>query len=245
MGRHSLRESLWRRGWNDTKAIWTSWPFYILDAVVAVVIGGILGWYWGLAIVIFGMFCVWIGATARAPVKQRNEARELIEQQRKPSDSEVIDAIGLLEAETLVLKNNEGEESSYSFSQVFLALADQLSIGFSSIQFEDKIRKGLNINEKGSWYFPYANEGIPHVIGMLTQSNLVDRRSEEYQHMTRDYPQDITEFLTGGKNLFQSKPPQHLEKGTEVKYYLSPLGFRVIQKLRLQSVAHTEDSQIE
>ena len=172
----------------------------------------------------------------------------MVEQKRKPSDSEVIDAIGLLEAETLVLKNNEGGESSYSFSQVFFALADQLSIGFSSIQFEDKIRKGLNIDEKGSWYFPYANEGIPHVIGMLTQSNLVDRRSEEYQHMARDYPQDISEIafdIMQPKNIFRSKPPQHLEKGTEVKYYLSPLGSRVIQRLRLQSVAHTEDSQIE
>lgn len=38
--------------------------------------GGVLGWYWGVALVGFSMVCVWMGATARAPVKQRNEARE-------------------------------------------------------------------------------------------------------------------------------------------------------------------------
>ncbi len=70
-----FNESAWRRGWNDTKSVWTSWPFYVLDAVVAVVIGGLFGWYWGLVVVVFGMICVWIGATALAPLRQRNEAR--------------------------------------------------------------------------------------------------------------------------------------------------------------------------
>lgn len=73
---HPINESAWRRGWNDTKTVWTSWPFYVLDAVVAVVITAIFGWGWGLTIILFGMLCVWLGATASAPVKQRNEARE-------------------------------------------------------------------------------------------------------------------------------------------------------------------------
>lgn len=78
-----LNQSAWRRGWNDTKSIWTSWPFFVLDVVVAGIIGGVFGWYWGLAIVVFGMFCVWIGATVRAPYKQRNQARQKVNDNEK------------------------------------------------------------------------------------------------------------------------------------------------------------------
>ncbi len=41
-------------------------------------IGGVFQWYWGLVVVLFGMFCVWLGATASAPVRQRNEARNMM-----------------------------------------------------------------------------------------------------------------------------------------------------------------------
>ncbi len=75
MGKHPLSESAWSRGWQDTKTAWTSWQFYVLDAVAAVVIGGLFGWYWGLLVVVFGMICVWMAATISAPVKQRNELR--------------------------------------------------------------------------------------------------------------------------------------------------------------------------
>lgn len=75
---HPLDQTAWRRGWNDTTAAWANWRFIVLEAVVAVVVGGIFGWYWGLGIVIFGMVCIWLGATARAPVWQRNEARRLL-----------------------------------------------------------------------------------------------------------------------------------------------------------------------
>lgn len=202
------------------------------------VIGGIIGAVVGLGIIYQIMLIT-------APYKQRNEARELVEQQRKPSDREVTDAIRLLEAEKLVFKNNEEEERSYSFSQVFLALADQLSTGISSIQFEDKISKGLNIDERGGWYFPYKDEGITHLIGMLDQNGLVERRNEEYQRMVSDYPLDLTEAIMKARNTFRPKPPQHLEKGTEVKYYISPLGSRVVLKLRQQLTSHKEGSQNE
>ena len=239
MDKHPLRESLWRRGWNDTKAIWTSWPFYILDAVVAVVIGGVFGWYWGLAIVIFGTICVWMGATARASVKQRDEARELVEQQRKPSDSEVADTIRLLEAETLVLKNNEEEECSYSFSQVFLALADQLSSGISSIHFESQILKGLDLDSE--WFLPHDDEGSIRLIAMLHQNTLIDRSTEEHQHLVPDYSQgDFNQGIT----VF-TKPKWLPEKGIEAKYFLSPFGVTVVQQLRQQSTAHKKGSQTE
>ncbi len=85
---YPLNQSAWRRGWNDTKTTWTSWQFYVLDAVVAVVIGGLFQWYWGLVIVAFGMFCVWLGATASAPIRQRNEARNLLS--TKPNKRQFI-----------------------------------------------------------------------------------------------------------------------------------------------------------
>ena len=84
MGEYPLDQSAWRRGWNDTKTVWASWQFYILDAVVAVVIGGVFGWYWGLVVVLFGMFCVWMGASVRVPYKQRDEARALLKSKTKP-----------------------------------------------------------------------------------------------------------------------------------------------------------------
>jgi len=234
MDKHPLKESLWRRGWNDTKNIWTSWPFYILDAVVAVVIGGVFGWYWGLAIVIFGTICVWMGATARAPVKQRDEARELVEQQRKPSDSEVADTIRLLETETLVLKNNEEEERSYSFAQVFSAIADQLTIGVSLNGFGGRIQEALDLDANEGWFIP--NKIITHLFGVLDQNALVDRHNEEYQRMVGGLTDAFTAYT-------YPQPKEHLSKGTVTKYYLSPLGRRVIQQLRQQSTAHKKDSQ--
>lgn len=80
MEKHPLSESVWRRGWQDTKAVWKSWQFYVFDALGGVIVGGVFEWYWGLALVVFGMICVWMGATARAPVKQRNEARQKIKE---------------------------------------------------------------------------------------------------------------------------------------------------------------------
>src|SRR3989338_2637955 len=74
----TLSQSAWRRGWNDTKTGWTSLQFLVLDVVVFAVIAGIAGWVWGLAFGVFAMLCVWIWATASAPRKQRNEAKQRI-----------------------------------------------------------------------------------------------------------------------------------------------------------------------
>lgn len=78
------RQSAWGRGWSDTKAIWTSWQFVLLDAVVGVVVGNVFTWYWGFAIVAFGVICAWVGATTSAPVRQRNEARNALSKKPKP-----------------------------------------------------------------------------------------------------------------------------------------------------------------
>ena len=75
---YPLNQSYWGRGWKDTKTAWKSLPFIILDTVVCVVVGARFGWYWGLGLFLFAMLCAWIGATASAPIKQRNEARNRI-----------------------------------------------------------------------------------------------------------------------------------------------------------------------
>ena len=41
-------------------------------------VGAIFEWYWGLALFLFAMFCVWIGVMFSTPYKQRNEARQRI-----------------------------------------------------------------------------------------------------------------------------------------------------------------------
>ena len=90
---HPINESGWRRGWQDTRHIWTSWQFFVLDAVVGVIVGGVFTWYWGLTIVALGMFFAWIVATSSAPVKQRNDLRkQLIELKNKLADAGYIEA---------------------------------------------------------------------------------------------------------------------------------------------------------
>jgi len=74
-----------------------------LDAVVAVVIGGVFEWYWALVIVIFGMICVWMGATARASIKQRNEARAALKQIGNEYKAKLDDA-----AQTLAIREKLG-----------------------------------------------------------------------------------------------------------------------------------------
>jgi len=83
----SLQETLWRRGWNDTKAGWRDWRFLLFWAVMSPTIGlfsgllsgnPVLGAVVATLVVIVGLVLVWIGATASAPVKQRNEARQQI-----------------------------------------------------------------------------------------------------------------------------------------------------------------------
>lgn len=199
-----------------------------LEIVVRSVIGGLGG-------LLTAILIIFVWNLFRAPSKQRDEARNMVEQQREPSDREVNDAIGLLEAETLVLKNNEEEESSYSFSQIFLAIADRLSIGvLFNNNLENYITKGLGLGECKEWFFPYEHEGITHLIGVLYQNALIERHNEEYQHMTRE--------LVSGQTGIYLTPDAHLVKNTEVKYYLSSLGSRVIQQLRQQSTVQRDNA---
>ena len=197
---------------------------------------------WAIPLGVFVVLGIWRLSVARYLKKIEERDQEIKElkdgKYEMVSASQIYDAIGLLEAETLLLRHNSGKERSYSFAQVLLAIADQLTIGVSSIHFESRIIKGLGIDERGGWYFPYGDDGITHLIGILTQNALIERHNEEYQHMTRE--------VYSGTTGISITPNAHVVKNTEVKYYLSQsLGSRVVQQLRQESVAHTEDSQTE
>lgn len=199
------------------------------EQIVRAIIGGLIG-------LVAALLLILIWNLFRAPYRQRNEARNMVRQLSVPSDNEVIDSILLFQTESLVTKHNNGKERSYSFTKVFLAIADQLSVGIPLNRFEEKIRKGLGIDEREGWYFPYEDEGITHLIGMLVQNALVERHNEEDQHMTR-------ELVSGVAGLYLT-PDAHLVKNTEVKYYLSPLGATVVQQLCLQSPVHNKIAKI-
>lgn len=68
-------ESAWARGWQDTKAGWADWRFWVCE-----VFGGGLVAYFidpalGLVFVATIAAAVWFGATVSAPIKQRNDER--------------------------------------------------------------------------------------------------------------------------------------------------------------------------
>ena len=173
--------------------------------------------------------------------QQRNEARGLVEQQREPSDSEVNDVIQLLEAETLVVGNNNGEERSYSFAEVFLAIADHLTVGFHSpSSLRGFIRKGLGMDERKE-YFPYEPDDFTHLFGILVHKDLIYLDRKEYERMVTDYPLPNQYGVIDNRAYLPQS--QHLEKGTDRTYYLSSLGTCVKNQLYQQSTAHKEGSQ--
>ena len=51
---------------------------------MAPVVGYFGGWWEGIVVIAVGMLCIWIGATVRAPIVQRNEARNQLRGQLKP-----------------------------------------------------------------------------------------------------------------------------------------------------------------
>ena len=72
---------MWRRGWNDTKAGWLDWRFLLLDVGGSPILGVLLEPLTGVIAGLGGLVFVWIGATAKAPVRQRNEARVVAQSQ--------------------------------------------------------------------------------------------------------------------------------------------------------------------
>ena len=114
---------------------------------------------------------------------------------------------------------------------MFQTFVGQLSRGIYLHEFDSKILKALGYGIGKGWYIP-NDDAITHLIGMLDQNNLIERYDEEYQCMVPE----VNYYVDAGL-------PKHLERGTKTKYYLSPLGRRVLQQLRQQSIPHTKGSK--
>ena len=162
-----LNESAWKRGWEDTKTAWKSLPFIVLDAVVCVVVGAVLGWYWGLGLFVFAMLCAWIGATASAPVRQRNEVRkELQKLSQTPLNVDFYGYSRFLVGKSQLLENqyvwkfpvgltNTSDKDNIGIKTVSLLLnfnaPDGRLRGFPLLLIpeNDKDKYGNNVRERG------------------------------------------------------------------------------------------------
>ncbi len=72
-------ESAWARGRRDCKRVFHDWRFLVIELVGSPVIGVLTSNAWVAVYFAVGILAaVWIGATASAPVRQRNEARREI-----------------------------------------------------------------------------------------------------------------------------------------------------------------------
>ena len=182
---HLLNESVWRRGWQDTKTAWKSLPFILLDAVVCVVVGAIFGWYWGLGLFVFAMFCVWIGATASAPVRQRNEAWSVLLKKPKPMSNkdDLLRAISTFTESALeefTRKDVMNEHSCKTcplmepsdFAQAYKALsAEKLVAGEKA----DKILSQFMTFVLEQMVAQYSDE--PPSVGVLGTDDFIDKLS--------------------------------------------------------------------
>ena len=63
---HPMDESVWRRGWNDTKAGWTHWRFLLMDVIGLPALGVFVDPRLVLPAAAASLILIWIGATATA-----------------------------------------------------------------------------------------------------------------------------------------------------------------------------------
>ncbi len=140
-------ESIWRRGCKDTWVGWKNPLFGILDAVVCVVVGYVFGWYWGIGLFLFVMFAVWIGATASAPIKQRNEARrKLMELQDRLGEVGYIEGFIMEANNTLIKLRHYGIIDDYARGE-FRKWRDVVC---EHLEKNDKIHENLDWHRKTS-----------------------------------------------------------------------------------------------
>ena len=236
-----LNETAWRRANKDTISAFHTvkfWLFELLAGAISTLV--VLLWTpswisneWKIIyqvlipvlVIALGLGILYSLYLARAPYKQRNEARVLVKKLGTSPSDEMDKVIILLEKETLILKHNDGSKKPCSFAQALLAIADQLSVGLLSSQFESLVIKKLDLKPPEGWYLPYEDEGITHLIAILYQNNIIELTEEERQYHVPNHNQNATRYIvampTGGKV-------------TEAKYFLSSFGAAVIKKLRDQ-----------
>lgn len=70
------QEGAWARGWADTKRGLADWRFWVAEVVGGGVVAMLVEHALAVVASVLGMaVCLWVGATASAPVRQRDEAR--------------------------------------------------------------------------------------------------------------------------------------------------------------------------
>jgi len=182
---HIPIEGAWRRGWSDTKTAWKSLPFVILDAVACVVVGSVFEWYWGLGLFVFAMFCVWIGVTASAPVRQRNEAWSVLLKKQKPMSNkeDLLRAISTFRESAIMEFTQKDVMNEHScktcplmepsdFTQAYKALsAEKLVAGEKA----DKIVSQFMTSVLEQMVAQYSDE--PPLVGVLGTDDFIDKLS--------------------------------------------------------------------
>lgn len=79
MSELNISESIWSRGWRDTKKGFHTIWFWLAEFIGGGLVSYLINPLVGIIVVILGFFILWIGATAGAPFRQRNEARATVE----------------------------------------------------------------------------------------------------------------------------------------------------------------------
>lgn len=94
-------ETLWARGRSDAKSMVLSFWGMVLEAGGATVVGAKLEPVWGIVWFVSVICAIWSFATMRAPIRQRNEAREALVKSREEIESLEDDKPNL----TVIIKN--------------------------------------------------------------------------------------------------------------------------------------------
>ena len=138
-----LSESVWRRGWYETKRGWGHWSFLLLTLLISpttgllvgLVTGPSIGVIAGSGLVIVVLVSVWIRATITAPVKQRNQLRQLYEHTAAAElgagyERYISSILNCLE-QYLSQPQNGNARVNYNLGQVIVEGDDGRRMGFS------------------------------------------------------------------------------------------------------------------
>lgn len=164
---------------------------------------------------------------------QWREERGKATHQAQESSTETIDkAIAMLKGGSLLLKY-ENKEMTPTYAQVFMAISDHLSNGLSLDGYPmfELIESAIEAQDAGDYRWVYPNDGPLHMMARFCEYGITERRVTTY---TREsyrvgkqpiiQPPGIQSYSLGG-GTFE-------EAGTDVRYYLTPVGATVARFLR-------------
>ncbi|MEI4263604.1 hypothetical protein [Roseovarius sp. D0-M9] len=211
-----ISQSAWRRGWNDAWNIaTTSRAFWAFEAVGGVIIGAINGW-WAVAWLAGGCFCVWLGATASAPIRQRNEAIEKIrclQPIRNPDWLNLPDAAAFYRDELDCSKVLEEDRANYDVWGAECRSNTPYAMFFASL-----LRQGVNLgvlNAKGKPNNGSAVVDLKPPIQLVENADDIDSailgsddRIYEKIEVNRDSIRDFVKILEKEEMEAQESPEQ-------------------------------------